>query len=906
MAPEYDAHNTVYLIDGSSFVYRAYYAMKPLHTSSGEPVQAVYGFCRMIKKVIDDFQPSYMALVWDAQAATHRHEVYEAYKAGRESRPQDMGQQKARIKEFAEHIGITNITREGVEADDVMVSLAHNCAQQGYTSVLITPDKDLRQAVTSHILIYDPFKEKMLTPQAIEHRYGVEIAKLPFYFALIGDTSDNIPGVSGIGPKTAQKLVNQFASLEDLYHNLDSIDKERTRSLLASSRDNAFLSRQLFTLESCDLDIQPRDITFDPHNWSKARELFQELEFSSLLKQLPHDEDTGKKKAFHERYGYYFETITDEQRLQEVLAYIWQRGVCAIDTETDGLKPMRSHLVGVSLCAETGYAYYIPVAHETDEQQLSMQTVRAHLAPLCADQHVHTYAHNAKFDMHVLARHGMPLYGVVCDTLIAAYLVTRTMDRLSLHDLSASFLGETMYTYKEVVTKRGYPHFGRVPVEQAYDYAAADAHQTYQLVRVMQQQLQEHEQEQVMYDIEMPLLSILYDMEATGIIVNTQVLDQLRHTLEQELTQLRDKIVSHLGSEHADINLNSPQQIACVLFDVLGLTPIYKTAGKTGYSTSHEVLKKLASQHPVPDMIMRYRELFKLKSTYVDTLGTFIHPQTGRVHTTLSQTSTATGRLSSSEPNLQNIPLDSYNHGVHIRMAFQADEGRQFLAADYSQIELRILAHVSGDDNLRYAFIHGKDIHAQTAAGLFDVSESEVTSMQRQVAKRINFSIIYGLTPYGLSHDLNISRTQAKAYIDTYMAHYPGVTQWMDTVVEAAKQHGYVETLWGRRRYIPSIYERNTSVFDLAKRTAINTIVQGTAADLMKVAMVQTNTMLQRTYPHVAMLLQVHDELIFSVPEQDVSSVSRDVRYTMEHVVAWSVPMTVDIVSGKTWHDVSK
>ncbi len=909
MAPRHDPEKTVYIIDGSSFLYRAYYAMKPLHTNAGEPVNAVYGFCRMIKKIIDDFSPHYCALVWDAKAKTQRHELYAEYKAGRQARPQDMDQQKDRIISFAELIGIKNITREGVEADDVMVAIARYCVAQGYTVVMITSDKDLRQAVTSDILIYDPFQEKILSVETIERRYGVNIDKLPFYFALIGDSSDNIPGVSGIGPKTAQKLVNQFASLEDLYENIDDVEKERTKKLLRESKEDAFLSRKLFTIQACDVDIKPRDITFNPDDWKNARPLFQELDFTSLLKQLPSEGSDQKeqKKTFHERYGYYFEIVNTPSRLREIVAYLYRRGFFAIDTETDSLQPMRGRLVGISVCAQEGYAYYIPVNHNSDEQQLSLAIVQHHMSSLCADASVQKYLHNAKFDMHILSRHGMPLYGISIDTLIAAYLVTRTMDRLSLSALSETFFGETMYTYKDVVTRQGYRNFGNVPVEQAYDYAAADAHQTYRLVSVLQKKLQEQGQEALLYDIEMPVLRILYDMEQNGIIVNTDVLDQLRETLHDELTKIKSKIISYLGEDYANINLNSPQQIAHILFKVLGLTPIYKTAGKTGYSTSHEVLKKLAQHHPVPDLIMRYRELFKLKSTYVDTLGTFINPQTGRVHTTFSQTSTATGRLSSSDPNLQNIPLDSYEHGVHIRMAFQAPKRHVLLAADYSQIELRILAHMSGDSALQQAFIQeGADIHRQTASGLFGISQSEVTNMQRQLAKRINFSIIYGLTPYGLSQDLGISRAQAKQYIDTYMAQYPSVTKWMEHVVAETKEHGYVQTLWGRRRYIPSIYDDNKTVFDLAKRTAINTAVQGTAADLMKVAMIEVDAMLQKQYSGVDILLQVHDELILSVPEYQADTVSEHVKTCLEDVVSWSVPMEVNVVAGATWHDISK
>lgn len=908
MEHKHDNTSTVYLIDGSSFLYRAYYALQPLHTSTGEPVQAVYGFCRMLKRLIDQFHPHYMALVWDAPGKTHRHELYEAYKAERPEKPQDMSQQKERITAFARQIGIPNVTHAGVEADDVLASLAHQCVQQGYNVVLVTSDKDLRQVVSPNIHIYHPFQEKMLDVASIEKKYGIPVDKLPFYFALVGDTTDGIPGVKGVGPKTAVNIVHQFSSLEELYDNLDQVEKERVRSLLKESQDNAFLSRKLFMLASCQPEVTPEDMAFCPDDWSNARSFFQELEFTSLLKGISEGEPKKQENRllFHERYGYHFQTITQVDHLQEVIAYIYRRGCCAIDTETDRLHPFKSNLAGVSLCADQGYAYYIPVGHLTREQQIDLQELQKHLAPMCADARVAKYLHNAKFDMHVLHRHGMPLHGIDFDTLIAAYLVMRSKDRLALHALSQSLLEQPMYTYQEVVKDQGYAHFAQVPILQAYDYAAADAHQTYALVSVLAHKLHTSDQDQLFYDVEMPLMRVLYEMEKTGIIVDTPVLDKLRTVINAELGQLQDKISSYLGQEHKHINLNSPQQIAYILFDVLGLTPRYKTAGKTAYSTSYEVLKKLSRIHPVPDLIRRYRELYKLKSTYIDTLGTYVHPETGRVHTTFHQAVTATGRLSSSDPNLQNIPLDAHDRGIHIRSAFQAPEGHVLLSADYSQIELRILAHVSGDAHLQEAFESGDDIHSQTAASLFGVDQHAVTAMQRQLAKRINFSIIYGLTPYGLSQDLEISRKEAKSYIDAYMASYPSVTHWMDDVVAYTQSHGYAETLWGRRRYIPSIYDNNKNIFELAKRTAINTVIQGTAADLMKAAMIDLHQALLTAYPDVAMLLQVHDELIFSVPESLTQEVANFVRRRMTEIVNWSVAMHVSIATGKTWHDISK
>lgn len=906
---EFDPKKTVFLIDGSSFLYRAYYGIRPLHTSSGVPVQAVYSFVRMIKKLMKKFDARYVSLVWDSKGKTARHELFPAYKATRQAPPSDIFDQKKLILKFADLIELHQIAIPGIEADDIIYSLAQERSQVGDMVVVISSDKDMGQMLNDKIVMFDAFKDETTDAAAFEAKAGVPIAKIPFYFALLGDTSDNIPGVKGIGKVGAMELVNQFDSLEDLYAHLDQVKRPSQRTALEAHKDNAFLSEKLFLLQYKPTGITQQDLAFNADKWPNALPLFQELEFKTLVKELTEEQLTlfpVVEQTLESQKKYTFTSITTEQQLADLCYELKQSKAFSVDTETTGLRTLEDECVGISLCMKAGQSYYIPFGHHVSEPQLSRETVIAALKPIFEDPKHKKYLQNAKFDQLVLYNAGITLQGVEFDTLIAARLVNKDWQRRKLEDLSAQYLGETMLTYDQIVTANKYKNFSYVPLELATQYSAADAHQTFRLKKILEKELKAQEQEKLFYDIEMPLSQVLFRMEAAGIGFDESVIKVLDKKVSAELAAIEAKILAAVGDKYKDLNLNSPKQVEQLLFEDLQLPTQKKSAKGTGYSTDSEVLASLAKIHPVPGLIMKYRELFKLKSTYIDTLATYVNPKTHRIHTNYSQTGVATGRLASSDPNLQNIPADSTGYGIEIRAAFVPEKDHVFLSADYSQIELRVLAHLSKDKNLSDAFLHGHDIHAETAARLFDVALDEVTHEQRQIGKRINFSILYGLTPYGLSKDLDISFAQAKTYIEKYFAQYPGVSAWMDGIIESTKHHGYVTTLWGRRRYVPGIYEDNKNLYDMACRIAINTVAQGTAAELMKLGMINVEKALHAKKLDAYMVLQIHDELLISVRKDQQEQVEKLVKKTLESVVAWSVPLSVTTRYGKDWKEASK
>lgn len=904
-----DPKKTVYLIDGSSFLYRAYYGLRPLHTSQGTPVQAVYSFARMIKKMLTTFKPEYIALVWDSPGKTERHEVYPAYKATRQAPPSDLFTQKEYIQEFANLINLDQVQQPGIEADDLMYSIAQDVAKKNLTAVFITSDKDMGQAITDNIILFDPFKEQIIDAQALEEKMGFPVEKMPFYFALLGDSSDNIPGVRGIGKKGAQDLVNQFTSLEDLYENLDEVEKNRTRQALAEQKENAFLSRELFLLKYHKTNTSLEQLKLDPANWIKAKPLFKQLEFKSLVKEIEKEEGLNTQKIkLSEHSGYTFNCVQTEEQLKKLCADIKEHKEFAIDTELTGLRPLQDRTVGFCVCFKKGTAYYIPFGHETNEQQLSQETVVAHFKPLFEDPSIKKYMHFGKFDQMALYSVGIhTIQNFAFDTLVAAHLVTEDWQRIGLKALSEYYLHEPMQSFADAVTKNNYSHFGQLPLTLATEYAASDAHQTFCLVPVLQKKLEELNMEKLYKTIEHPLISVLLAMQIEGIYCDTEILEAYNKKITQELEAIRTKIMAIIGVEYKDINLNSPKQLIDLLFHTLQLPPQKKTAGKTGYSTDQKVLEELAKIHPVPGLILQWRSLTKLKNTYIDALPNYINPKTGKIHSTFTQTGVATGRLSSSEPNLQNIPVESIKeHGLTIRQAFKPDPGHVFLSADYSQIELRVLAYLSQDKSLVEAFERGDDIHALTAAKLFDVTLEQVTNQMRQIGKRINFSILYGLTPYGLSQDLGISFKDAKLYIEKYFAQYPQVSSWMESIIDFTKEHGYVATHWGRRRYLPGIYEKNKMLYELAKRMAINTAAQGTAAEIMKLGMINLSQRFKNENLDAKIVLQIHDELLISVPENQKDTVEKIVKDVLENVVAWNVPLIVTTRFGTDWQEVTK
>lgn len=902
----FDPKKTIFLIDGSNFLYRAYYSMRPLFTAKGVAVQAVYNFCRMIKKVINTFEPENMVLTWDSKGKTERHELFQDYKAGRQAPPSDLFTQKDLIIEFSNLIELAQSQMTGVEADDIINSLTQDYKNKGFTVVIIASDKDLYQLIDKDVFVYDPFKEELTDVAKFEQKMEFAVGKLPFYFALLGDTSDNIPGVKGIGKTGATQLVNQFASMDDMYNNLDKISREKLRNLLQESKDKAYLSLNLFLPRYHKIELTEQQVKFHPNNWINARPLFEELEFKSLLKELEVVIQPDENSPFFaDEKGYKFKGIVNKSELDELCLYLKEKKVFAVDTETDGLDPLRANMIGFSVCAEKGLAYYIPVAHNKTaiENQIPKEEIIATIKPIFEDQSIKKYLHNAKFDQLVFYQAGINLKGVSFDTMIAANLIVEDWQRIALKYLSQYYLSERMYTFEEVVKNKKLKDFSYVPLAEAVNYAAADAHQTFVLKEILDNKLKELNLVKVFSQVEMPLSDILFKMEAEGIYIDLEILKDIDLRLTESIRQIENEIQDVVKSEQP-LNLNSPKQIEDLLFNKLKLPPQKKSAKRTGYSTDQTVLEELALMHPVPQLLLKYRELYKLKSTYVDALPGYVNPTTKKVHTTFSLTSTATGRLSSFNPNLQNIPTDG--SGYEIRSIFKPEAGHIFLSADYSQIELRVLAFLSQDQNLIDSFLKGEDIHTKTSSYLFDVPLNEVTNSQRQVGKRINFSIMYGLTPFGLSKDLKIPFKEAKIYIDKYFTQYPGVSAWMEKTIQHAKEKGYVETYFGRRRFIPGINEKNRTLYELSRRLAINTPAQGTAAEIMKLGMINLTKEFDLHKFGAKILVQIHDELIISVPLEQQAKVEKLTKTILESVIMTNVPFVVTTRFGQNWQEVTK
>ena len=700
-------------------------------------------------------------------------------------------------------------------------------------------------------------------------------------------------------------MVAQFDSLADLYANLKKVEKKRIKTALELGKDSAFLSEQLFLLQYVPSDLTKQDCSFEGNNWSKAYPLFEKLQFKSLIPTGVSGDAKAVSSSSAINY-HSFVTIVTKELLSAMVQKMLNAGAFGLDTETDGLDPLQAQLVGLSFACDATTAYYIPVGHKGGEEQLELDLVLSMLKPLLENASVQKYLHNVKFDLLVLWSHGIDLKGYTFDTMIMAFLVAQPWQKINLKDSSLFYLGQEMMTYKQVVTDNGYKNFSYVPLELATRYAAADALQTFQLQKILYDKLVQEELLTVYQTIEHPLIGILADMEKRGIFADAPFLADLGKKVDRALEILQHEMSVVIDRDIRTTNLNSPAQVAALLFDELRLPPQKKSSKGTAYSTDQEVLEALSKLHFIPALILKFRELAKLKNTYISALPNYINKKTGKIHTTYSQTSAATSRLASSDPNLQNIPTGNPGYGLEVRAAFQAAPGTLFLAADYSQNELRILAHLSGDRHLTNAFLQGDDIHVQTATQLFDVRAEQVTNEQRTVGKRINFSILYGLTAYGLSKDLDIPLQEAKRYIDKYTHQYPAVMTWMGDVVTFAKEHGYVETLFGHRRYVPGIHEHNKNLYQEACRIAVNTVAQGTAADIVKIGMINLDAALKNAGLGAQILLQIHDELLLQVPENQIEVTSALVKQVLEHVVDWKIPLNVSLRVGASWKEVTK
>jgi len=918
--------DALFIIDGSYLLYRSFYAIKTLQTSSGQEVQAVFGFCRTINKLLDQFDPRYLVVAWDSRGKNFRHELYSDYKATRMAPPASLASQRELIWEYLDAVGIFHVQKEGFEADDVIAALVDQNKKK-HQIVLVTADKDMTQLLTHGLLIFDPFKEKLFDADDFKSDHGYGPEKVAFFFALLGDASDNIPGVEGVGEKTATEIVKQFDSLDDLYKNLEKIPREKVRQNLEKFKEDAYLSYTLFLLKTPHIHLDVKNLTFDKTGLRHAAQLFSKLEFKALLKDLkakfPDSElkernislfeqepESKEQKDIvvkaHKKHDWKTVVIQDEDALNQFISDFKKAKRYALDTETFGSNVMQDGLVGISIAWNDFCAYYIPVAHK-EGKQVDKKIVIEALKPLLQDSSKYVIMHHAKFDQLVLYQEGVAMPIVSFDTLLAANLVRGIGERISLKHLSMIYLQEPMETFKQVVGK--HETFADVSIEHGAPYAALDALQTFRIEPLLVKKLeQEKKLEYVYYNVELPFYPVLMSMEYQGILVDVE---QLKHTLiavKRKLDYIQEKIFAAIGTKSAltkdHFNLRSTSQVAKLLFDDLEL-PVIRKSQKGKRSTDSDVLLELSKLHPIPGMIIEYRELEKLKGTYLEPLPTYVNPKTGRIHTSFSQTLVATGRLASSDPNLQNVPT-SQGFGMEIRKAFIAPHGKRFLSADYSQIELRILAHMTQDQTLIHAFKMGIDIHAKTASQLFGVPLKEVTHDQRQVGKRINFSIMYGISPFGLANDLGIEQKKAKEYIEKYFEQYPDVAHWMEKTVQDAVKNGYVETLFGRRRIIKEIQEQNRTLFESGKRMAINTPVQGTQAELMKLAMIRLHSELCSKGLESRMVLQIHDELILEMPLKEVEIVEGIVKKCMEEVVSWEVPLHVSTRIGRDWAEITK
>jgi len=880
----------VYLIDGSSYIYRAFFAISHLSNSKGFPTNAIYGFTNMLRKVLRDGGAEYAALAFDAPGPTFRHEVFGEYKANRPSMPEDLRVQIPAIKEIVSALRLPILEKEGYEADDLIATLARKLEGEGIETVIISGDKDLMQLVSSHVTMYDSMKDKTFRIPEVKERFGVSPDKVVEVMGLMGDASDNIPGVPGIGPKNAARLIEEFGSIEELLKNVDKIKNAKLRAALLRYSEQARLSRELATLNSeAPLDWGLEEMKIGEADRKKLQEIFKEMEFSKLLKDFSLPPDRREDD---------YRLITDRIEFKELVQSLRKAGTFALDLESTSLDPMRAEIVGLSFSFQPHRAFYIPVGHDYRgaPEQLSREEVLGALRPLLEDPGVKKYGQNIKYDYILLANSEVLLKGIGGDNMIASYLLNPSKHRHSLEELAREYLDHQVITYSDVAGSgaKAIP-FNQVEVEKACRYSCEDADLTLLLANLLMPKIEADGFAELFHGVEIPLIEVLAAMEMNGVRLDLPLLAVLSEEFEKQMEKTSEEVFDLAGES---FNINSPQQLGKVLFERLKLPGGKRT--KTGYSTDVEVLNELSKDFPLPAKVLEYRSLSKLKSTYVDALPQMVNPKTGRIHTSFNQTVTATGRLSSSDPNLQNIPIRN-PEGRRIREAFIPEKGRRILSADYSQIELRILAHLSQDPLLLATFKQDQDVHAATAGEIFHVTPDKVNPEMRRLAKVINFGIIYGMSAFGLAKELGIQPAVAQAYIANYFQKYHGVRDYIDRSLEAARERGFVNTLLNRRRYLPDIKNPNRSVRQFTERIAVNAPIQGTAADLIKVAMIRIHSRLLQERSNAKLILQIHDELVFEVPEPELETIKNLVKEEMEGVMKLEIPLKVEIGTGKNW-----
>ena len=926
------APNPLVLVDGSSYLYRAFHAFPPLTNSAGEPTGAMYGVLNMLKSLISQVQPSHIAVVFDAKGKTFRDEMFEQYKSHRPPMPDDLRKQIQPLHDIIRALGIPLLVIEGVEADDVIGTLAVAASKANQKVLISTGDKDMAQLVDDNIMLINTMNNTLLDREAVIEKYGIPPELIIDYLALMGDSADNIPGVAGVGEKTALGLLQGIGSMAEIYANLDKVAELPIRGAkklgdkLLAEKEMADLSYRLATIKTdVALDITPEQLTLGASNNDQLTEYFGRYEFKRWLNEVMNGADSiTNNNEQPTKINHYqatpalaqnnddetlpaiqidrsrYEALLTEADLNRWVEKLKQAKLFALDTETDNLDYMAANLVGISFALENGEAAYLPLQLDYlgAPKTLEKTTALTLLKPVLENPAIQKVGQNFKYDLTIFARNGIDVQGVAFDTMLESYVLNST-GRHNMDDLAKRYLGHQTISFEEIAGKgKNQLTFNQIPLEQAAEYAAEDADVTMKLQQVLWEKLsKEPSLEKLFKEMELPLLGVLSRMERRGVLIDSDALFLQSNEIANRLSELEEQAYVLAGQP---FNLASTKQLQEILFDKLGLPVIQKTP-KGAPSTNEEVLEELAFSHELPKVLVEHRGLSKLKSTYTDKLPQMVNPQTGRVHTSYHQAVTATGRLSSSDPNLQNIPIRN-EEGRRIRQAFIAREGFTVVAADYSQIELRIMAHLSQDQGLINAFTQGKDIHRSTAAEIFGVELDEVTSEQRRNAKAINFGLIYGMSAFGLSRQLGIGRADAQSYMDLYFKRYPGVQTFMHDIREKAKAQGYVETLFGRRLYLPDINSSNGMRRKAAERVAINAPMQGTAADIIKRAMIQLDQKLQND-PDIAMIMQVHDELVFEVRSEKVAFYSELIKTQMESAADLVVPLIVEVGQGTNWDE---
>lgn len=907
------------LVDGSSYLYRAFHALPPLTNSKGRPTGAVKGVINMIRRLLKDYHDSTVVVVFDAKGKTFRDDMYDQYKANRPPMPDDLRVQIDPIHKIIDAMGLPILTIEGVEADDVIGTLAVEASAQAQPVIISTGDKDIAQLVNEYVTMVNTMTDTVLNSEGVRNKFGVPPELIIDYLALLGDKSDNIPGVPGVGEKTALGLLQGIGGLDDIYSKLDQVaelDFRGAKNLapkLAEHKELAYLSYALATIKTdVHLPLSLSQLKHRPSDDDVLLELFVEQEFKAWTTELTNRSEESlepitanpgeKEQAATKPKAKHYETVLTEEQLQSWIEKIVLKKQLAVDTETTSLDYMAARMVGISLAVEPGEAAYIPFGHDYlgAPNQLPERRVIELLRPLLEDPNIKKIGQNLKYDMSILAQHGINLQGISFDTMLESYVIDSVATRHDMDSLAEMYLGEKTIAFSDVAGKGANQlTFNQIALEQAAPYAAEDADITLRLHNTLWPKLQsEPSLLGVFSDIELPLVPVLSRIERAGALVDDTLLFQQSHELGLRIDELERHAWDLAGQE---FNLASPKQLGDILFNQLEI-PVLKKTAKGAPSTKEEVLQELALDYPLPKVLLEHRGLAKLKSTYTDKLPTMINSVTGRIHTSYHQSGTATGRLSSSDPNLQNIPIRNAE-GRRVRQAFIVPDGYKLIAADYSQIELRIMAHLSEDPNLLTAFANGLDIHSATAAEVFSTPLDRVTADQRRSAKAINFGLIYGMSAFGLAKQLNIGRKQAADYIDTYFDRYPGVLNYMNTVRSSAAESGYVETWFGRRLYLPEINSRNGMRRQAAERTAINAPMQGTAADIIKLAMIKVDQWLLDSKLDSKMIMQVHDELILEVPENELEEVTTGLLSGMENAAELKVPLVVDIGVGNNWEE---